>query len=218
MPNNVVVLKYRQKIIIILSYLMTIPFFVIILQNNLHPEKISSNSLERIFYTLLFLIMAFGSFYYFNYTFKKKVIFSPIGLALKLFLQKEKVYRWNMISKVDFRIKGFSSSEIGLLQSQSLWLLIRNIRKVGKWMVQFNIGTEQKHITLYHIPFDFINEINPCIYKNSKLKYLSYKDLKNPKRREVLWSWNLAGTEEEKEETERLVREIPPAMFKEYNK
>jgi len=209
-------LKYPENAMIYLGYFGLIVFLGLILQTYLNPSKYFQNIYELIIYTLLVGLIGFSLFYFINYRYKKKVIFSQNGVSLKRFLQKKQFIEWSAIQEIDFNIAGFSASDVGTLGSQGIlaFAFVPNIGKIGEWNITINVMGKLVKIRLFHVPFSFINPINPIIYENSNLKYLTYQDLKNPKKKEVAWTWKCEGTEGERQETLRFLKNPPSELDK----
>ncbi len=209
-------LKYPENAMIYLGYFGLIVFLGLILQTYLNPSKYFQNIYELIIYTLLVGLIGFSLFYFINYRYKKKVIFSQNGVSLKRFLQKKQFIEWSAIQEIDFNIAGFSASDVGTLGSQGIlaFAFVPNIGKIGEWNITINVMGKLVKIRLFHVPFSFINPINPIIYENSNLKYLTYQDLKNPKKKEVAWTWKCEGTKEERQETLRFLKNPPSELDK----
>lgn len=219
MENTQFILKNRDKSIPIITYAVLVFFLFIVIRDNLQPEIYMQNStlFERILFTFIMLSMSFAFFYYMNYMFNKKVVFTQNGIILKKFLRKRIVIEWRLIELIDFKICALDALKFGSFVDFNISdkKFVPNLKKFGKWDISIKTLEKKEKIKLVNVPFSNISEINPIIYSNSNLKYLSCIDLKNPKRPELLWSWNSKGTDEEMQTTLKLLEELP--MKIEYN-
>ena len=219
MENTQFILKNRDKSIPIITYAALVFFLFIVIRDNLQPEIYMQNStlFERILFTFIMLSMSFAFFYYMNYMFNKKVVFTQNGIILKKFLRKRIVIEWRLIELIDFKICALDALKFGSFVDFNISdkKFVPNLKKFGKWDISIKTLEKKEKIKLVNVPFSNISEINPIIYSNSNLKYLSCIDLKNPKRPELLWSWNSKGTDEEMQTTLKLLEELP--MKIEYN-
>lgn len=219
MENTQFILKNRDKSIPIITYAALVFFLFIVIRDNLQPEIYMQNStlFERILFTFIMLSMSFAFFYYMNYMFNKKVVFTQNGIILKKFLRKRIVIEWRLIELIDFKICALDALKFGSFVDFNISdkKFVPNLKKFGKWDISIKTLEKENKIKLVNVPFSNISEINPIIYSNSNLKYLSCIDLKNPKRPELLWSWNSKGTDEEMQTTLKLLEELP--MKIEYN-
>ena len=219
MENTHFILKNRDKLIPIVTYSVLAFFLFIVIRGNLQPEIYLQNTtvIERILFSLIMLSMSFAFFYFMNYMFKKKVVFTQNGIILKKFLRKRIVIEWSLIELIDFKICTLDTSEFGSFVDFNISdkNFVPNLKKLGNWDITIKTLEKESKIKLITVPFSDIREVNSIISSNSNLKYLSCIDLKNPKRPELLWSWNSEGTDEEKQTTLKLLKE--PPMKIEYN-
>ncbi len=219
MENPQYILKNRQKSILILAYSVLAFFLFIEIRKYLQPELYFQDTtlLERILSTFIMLSMAFAFFFFMNYYYMRKIIFTQTGIIVKKYLKKGIVIEWSVLELIDFKISALDSSKTGsfpnLKTSDSEF--VPNLKKLGKWEIIIKTLEKEHKIRLYQIPFSNISDINPHIYSNYNLKYLSCQELNNPKTQELLWSWKSEGTDEEKQATLKLLEE--PAMVIEHN-
>ncbi|TFH27794.1 MAG: hypothetical protein E4G98_05840 [Promethearchaeota archaeon] len=221
MENLQYILKNRQKSIPILAYSGLAFFLFIEIRNYLQPELYFQNTtlLERILSTLIMLSMAFAFFFFMNYYFMKKIIFTQTGIIVKKFLRKGIVIEWSVIEVIDFKICALDTSKTGSFVNidSSDKVFVPNMKKLGNWNITIKTLEKEHKIKLYQVPFSNISDINPLIYSdsNSNLQYLSCQELNNPKTQELLWSWKSEGTGEEKQASLNLLEK--PAMVIEHN-
>ena len=221
MENPQYILKNRQKSIPILAYSGLAFFLFIEIRNYLQPELYFQNTtlLERILSTLIMLSMAFAFFFFMNYYFMKKIIFTQTGIIVKKFLRKGIVIDWKSIEVIDFKISALDTSKKGSFANidSSDKVFVPNMKKLGNWNITIKTLEKEHKIKLYQVPFSNISDINPLIYSdsNSNLQYLSCQELNNPKTQELLWSWKSEGTGEEKQASLNLLEK--PAMVIEHN-
>ncbi len=210
-------LKYPKKTMILLGYFILLLFLLFAIQDIFRDKNFYGNPIFRILLIFFALTAGFGLFYFCQNRFGKKMIFSDHGITFKKFLKIQKNISWEEISKLKFKILGFSASDAGTLASHGVLALalIPNMGEIGQWKVTI-IGTDfEMKLNLYHIPFSFINYINPIVYNFSKMKYLNYQDFKNKKQKEIEWIWKLNGNEEEKKSTLDFLNDIPDNLLQE---
>jgi len=219
MENTQYILKNRDKSLPIVTYSALAFILFIVIRSNLQPEIYLQDTtvIERILFSFLMLSMSFVFLYFVNFMFNKKVIFNQNGIILKIFLRKRIVIKWSSIELIDFKICTLNTSEFGSFVDFNISdkNFVPNMKKLGNWDITIKTLEKESKIKLITVPFSDISEVNSIIYSNSNLKYLSCIDLKNPKRPELLWSWNSEGTDEEKQTTLKLLEE--PPMKIEYN-
>ncbi len=219
MENSQFILVNRQKSLIILPYSVLAFFLFIEIRNNLRPEIYFQDAtpFERILSTIIMLSMAFAFFLFINFAFRKKVLFTQTGIIFKKFLRKRISIEWSSIELIDIKINAMDTSATGSFtnSNSSGKKYVPNLNKLGNWDISIKTAEKEHKIKLYQVPFSNISEVNPIIYSNSNLKYLSCQELNNLKTQELLWSWKSEGTHEEIQETINLIEE--PAMLVEYN-
>ncbi|MHA1620456.1 MAG: hypothetical protein ACTSVZ_14360 [Promethearchaeota archaeon] len=219
MENPQYVLENRQKTLIIIPYLVLSLFLFIEIRDNLQPEIYFQDAtpFERILSTIIMLSMAFAFFFVINYFFRKKVLFTQTGIILKNYLRKRISVEWSSIELINIKIYALDTSTTGSFanSNSSDKEFVPNLKKLGNWNISIKTAEKEHKIKLYQIPFSNIREVNPSIFFNSNLKYLTCQELDNPKTQELLWSWKSEGTQEEKQATIKLVEE--PAMVIEHN-
>ncbi|MHA1672468.1 MAG: hypothetical protein ACTSYI_02475 [Promethearchaeota archaeon] len=219
MEDTQFILGNRQKSLIILPYLVLSFFLFIEIRDNLQPEIYFKDAtpFEIILSTIIMLSMAFAFFFVINYFFRKKVLFTQTGIILKKYLRKRISVEWSSIELINIKIYALDTSITGSFadSNSSDKEFVPNLKKFGNWDISIKTAEKEHKIKLHQVPFSNISEVNPLIFSNSNLKYLSCQELNNPKTQELLWSWKSEGTHEEIQETTNLIEE--PAMSVEHN-
>ncbi|MHA1511999.1 MAG: hypothetical protein ACTSRX_09810 [Promethearchaeota archaeon] len=186
MENTQYILKNRDKSLPIVTYSALAFILFIVIRVNLQPEIYLQNTtvFERILFSLLMFSMSFVFLYFVNFMFNKKVIFNQNGIILKIFLRKKIAIEWSSIELIDFKICTLNTSEFGSFVDFNISdkNFVPNMKKLGNWDITIKTLEKESKIKLITVPFSDISEVNPIVYFNSNLKYLSCLALKNPKK------------------------------------
>jgi hypothetical protein len=209
-PEEMVIFGKNQNQYDFLTY------FFFILMSSIILYKLIAEEFMGFLALAILTSYSYIPIYFIRFRYRRFMIFEEKEVVLKRFSKKTINIPCQQIIKFDIKLLYYSAQNIAqnlaVSGVVSLAFVPQDVEKLAETEISIWISNEKKDkyiIKLHFLSISAIDEINKLIAKKTQLKYLSYQDLKNPKRKEILWSWKLEGSDEERQETLRFLEEIP---------
>jgi len=191
-------------------------YFFLILMSSIILYKLIAQEFMGFLALAVLTAYSYIPIYFTRFRYRRFMIFVENEVVLKRFSKKTINIPCQQILKFDIKQLYYSAQNIAqnlaVSGAASLAFVPQDVEKLAETEISIWISNEKNDkftIKLHFLSISAIDEINKQIAKKTPLKYLSYQDLKNPKRKEILWSWKLDGSEEERQETLRFLEDLP---------